>query len=197
MSDFWIYIEIGFRHILDFNAYEQLLFLLVLTVPYTFKEWKKILLLITIFTIGYTLSLLLALFKIVMIKNSLVEFLIPITILVTALYDLFTSGKSNKGGNINVIGFIIFFFGIIHGLGYSNYFNAIRPENVTNKLLPALEFALGLGFAQISVVLVVLIISYIVQHFFRFSKRDFTLVVSSLVIGVVLPLIIGHQIWYS
>lgn len=197
MSDFWIYLEIGFKHVLDFKGYDHVLFLLALTVPYSFKDWKKVLILITIFTIGHTLALFLSVFDIVMIKVNLVEFLIPITILITALYDLFTSGKSNKGGNINWIGFIALFFGIIHGLGFSNYFKDIISGSPTDKLVPLLEFALGIEGAQITVVLVVLILSYIVQQFFRFSKRDFTLVVSAFVIGVVLPMIIENEIWYK
>lgn len=197
MSDFLLYLEIGFRHILDLKAYDHILFLVAMTVPYAFKDWKKVLLLVTIFTIGHTLALFLALFGVVMIKSYLVEFLIPITILATAVYDLFTSGKSAKGANINIIGFITLFFGVVHGLGFSDYFKSLISGSPTDKLLPAMEFALGIELGQIAVVLIMLILSYIVQHFFRLSKRDFTLVVSSFVIGVILPLIMGNEIWYK
>jgi len=195
MSDFWIYLEIGFKHVLDFKAYDHVLFLIALTVPYTFKEWKRVLILITIFTVGHTLALLLSVLGIVMIKVNIVEFLIPITILTTALYNLFTSGKSSKSSSINTIGFITLFFGVIHGLGFSNYFKDILSGNPVDKLLPLLEFALGIEFAQITTVLAVLILSYIVQTFFRFSKRDWTLVMSAFIIGVVLPMIIESPIW--
>ena len=195
MSDFWIYVQIGFKHVLDIYAYDHVLFLMALTVPYAFKDWKRVLILVSVFTLGHTLALLLSVFNIVMIKVSFVEFLIPITILVTALYNIFTSGKSSKSDTLSIIGFITLFFGIIHGLGFSNYFKSILSGNALDKLLPSLEFALGIEFAQITVVLVVLILGYIVQNIFRFSKRDWILVISALIIGVVLPMIIHNEIW--
>ena len=195
MSDFWIYLQIGFKHVLDINAYDHVLFLIALAVPYDFKDWKRILILVSIFTLGHTLALLLSVFNIVMIKASVVEFLIPITILVTAVYNLFTAGKKSKSDSLSVIGFITLFFGIIHGLGFSNYFKSILSGNALDKLLPSLEFALGIEFAQITVVLVVLIIGYIVQTVFRFSKRDWVLVMSAFIVGVVLPMIIESEFW--
>lgn len=197
MSDFWIYLEIGLRHILDIKAYLHLLFLIVLTVPYTFKDWKKVLILVTIFTVAQTLSLFLSLFEVIIIKASLIEFLLPVTILITALYDLISSGKSSKGGNIEIIGFITLSFGLIHGLGFSNHFNTLLSGSSSAKLLPTLEFALGIELAQIAVALVILMGAYIIQNFFRLSKRDWTLVLSAFVIGVVLPLIVKSEIWYK
>jgi hypothetical protein len=195
MSEFWIYFEIGLRHVLDIKAYDHVLFLIALTVPYAFKDWKRVLLLVSLFTFGHTLALLLSVFGFVVIKVNLVEFLIPITILITAFFHLFTVGKSGKNDSVSVIAFITLFFGIIHGLGFSNYFKTILPGNGTAKLIPLLEFALGIEAAQLIVVFVVLIVSYIVQTFFRFSKRDWTLVMAAFVIGVVLPMILSSPIW--
>jgi len=195
MSEFWIYYEIGLRHVLNIHAYDHVLFLIALTVPYAFKDWKRILLLVTIFTVGHTLALLLSVFGLIIIKVNLVEFLIPITILIVAFFNLFTAGKSSKNESISIVGFITLFFGVIHGLGFSNYFNSILGGNTTSKLLPLSEFALGIELAQIIVVFVVLILSYIVQTVFRFSKRDWTLVMSSFVIGVILPMIVESEIW--
>lgn len=195
ISEFRIYYEIGLRHVLNIHAYDHILFLIALAVPYAFKDWKRILLLVSIFTIGHTLALILSVFGIVYVKINLVEFLIPITILITAFFNLFTAGKASKNESIGVVGFITLFFGIIHGLGFSNYFNSIMPGKPSDKALPLLEFALGIETAQIIVVLVVLVLSYIVQTVFRFSKRDFTLVLSAFVIGVVLPMIIESKIW--
>ena len=195
MSEFWIYFQIGLRHVLDIKAYDHVLFLIALTVPYSFKDWKRVLILISIFTLGHTISLLLSVFGIIMIKAVFVEFLIPITILVTAFFNLFTAGKSSKKESISIIGFITLFFGIIHGLGFSNYFKSILTGSAKEKLIPTLEFALGIEAAQIIVVLIVLILSFAVQTIFRFSKRDWTLVMSSFVIGVVLPMIIESEIW--
>lgn len=195
MSDFWIYFQIGLRHVLDIKAYDHVLFLIALTVPYAFKDWKRVLVLVSIFTIGHTLALMLSVYGIVIIKASWIEFLIPITILITAIFNLFTAGKSSKNESIGIIGFITLFFGIIHGLGFSNYFKSILSGSATDKLLPTLEFALGIEAAQIIVVVVVLILSFAVQTLFRFSKRDWTLVMSSFVIGVVLPMLIESEIW--
>ncbi len=195
MSEFMLYFKIGLNHVLDINGYDHVLFLIALTVPYAFKDWKRVLLLVTLFTVGHTLALILSVYEIVIIKASLVEFLIPITILVTAAFHLFTAGKSGKNESITFVAFVTLFFGVIHGLGFSNYFKTILPGSATDKLLPLLEFALGIEAAQIIVVIIVLLLSYIVQTFFRFSKRDWTLVMSAFVIGVVLPMIIKSDIW--
>lgn len=195
MSEFWLYFNIGLQHVLDIDGYDHVLFLIALTVPYAFKDWKRVLILVSLFTVGHTLALMLSVFEIVIIKASLVEFLIPITILITALFHLFTAGKSSKNESITFVAFVTLFFGIIHGLGFSNYFKSILPGDNVDKLVPLLEFALGIEAAQIIVVLIVLLLSYIVQTFFRFSKRDWTLVMSAFVIGVVLPMIIGSDIW--
>ena len=195
MSEFWIYFQIGLKHVLDIHAYDHVLFLIALAIPFTFKDWKRIVLLVTLFTIGHTMALLLSVFGIIAIKVNVVELLIPITILITAVFNLFTAGKSSKKESINLIFFITLFFGIIHGLGFSNYFKSILGGDVNSKILPLSEFALGIEAAQIVVVFVVLILSYIVQTVFRFSKRDWTLVMSAFIIGVLIPLIIQSEIW--
>ena len=195
MSEFWIFFEKGLRHILDIFAYDHILFLIALSVPYTFKDWKKLLLLITFFTVGHTLALLLSVFGVIIVKGNLVAFLIPISILILALFNLFTAGKSSKQSGISVIGFITFSFGIIHGLGFATYFKPLAGSSSQSKLLPLTEFSLGIESSQIIVVFIVLILSYIVQTFFRFSKRDWILVMSSFVIGVVFPMILSSEIW--
>lgn len=195
MSEFWIYFEKGLRHILNPYAYDHILFLTALSIPYAFKDWKRLLLLITVFTVGHTLALMLSVFGVVIIKVNLIEFLIPITILVVAFFNLFTAGKSSKQESISVIGFVTLFFGIIHGLGFASYFKTVVGGSSQSKLLPLSEFSLGIEVSQIVVVFIVLVLSYIVQTFFRFSKRDWTLVMSSFVIGVVLPMIIQSEIW--
>ncbi|WP_438966123.1 HupE/UreJ family protein [Flavobacterium sp.] len=196
MSEFWVYFNLGLKHVLDINAYDHVLFLMALIIPYHFKDWSRVLVLISLFTIGHTIALLLSVFGIISVKVNLVEFLIPITILVTALYYLFTAGKTNKkNDNISFVAIITLFFGIIHGLGFSNYFKAILPGNTSDKLLPSLEFALGIEAAQLIVVFIVLFLSYLVQTVFRFSKRDWTLVMASFIIGVVIPLVIKSEIW--
>jgi hypothetical protein len=195
MSQFWIYFQIGLKHVLDVDSYDHVLFLIALATPFSFKDWKRIVLLVSLFTIGHTMALLLSVFGIIAFKVSVIELLIPITILITAIYNLLTASKSNKNRGLNLIFFITLFFGIIHGLGFSNYFKSILGGSAVSKLLPLSEFALGIEAAQIVVVFIVLILSYTVQTVFRFSRRDWALVFSAFVIGVVLPMIIGNEIW--
>jgi hypothetical protein len=195
MSDFLIYFQIGLKHVLDIHAYDHVLFLITLSVPFSFNDWKRILLLVTLFTLGHTTALFLSVFGIITVKVNVVEFLIPITILITAFYNLFTAGKNSKNGGIDITSIITLFFGIIHGLGFSNYFKTILGGSSVSKIIPMSEFAIGIEVAQIAVVIVVLILSYIVQTVFRFSKRDWTLVMSAFIIGVVLPMIISSGIW--
>ena len=196
MNDFWIFFKIGVNHVLDFNGYDHILFLIALTVPYAVKDWRQILILVSIFTIGHTLALLLSVFNIVVVKVTLVELLIPITILITALYNIFTIKKSSKQDGISFVGIVTLTFGVIHGLGFSNYFKSMITGDVLDKLVPTLEFALGIEAAQIIIISCVLLLSFIMQTLFRFNLRDFTLIMSSFVLGVVVPLIIGNQIWH-
>lgn len=196
MPDFWLYFSIGLQHVLDIHAYDHVLFLIALSVPYAFKDWKKLLILVSVFTIGHTLSLVLSVFEIVLIKASLVEFLIPITIIITALYHLFTTSKNTKKErSLNIIAAITLFFGIIHGLGFSNYFKTILPGNPSDKVFPLLQFALGIEAAQLIVVLVFLLLSYTLQNFFRVSKRDWAIAIAAFVIGVALPMVLASEVW--
>lgn len=195
MSEFWVYFQIGLHHVLDIQAYDHVLFLMALVIPFTFKDWKKIILSVTLFTLGHTTALVFSVYKILVVKASFIEFLIPITILLTAIYNLASIGKSNKKEKINWVFLITLFFGIIHGFGFSNYFNTLLGGNSNSKLVPLLEFALGIEAAQLSVVLAVLVLAYIVQTVFKYSRRDWILVGSAFIVGVVLPMIIESEIW--
>lgn len=188
MDQFLFYFKLGLNHVLDINAYDHLLFLVVLTVPYVFKDWKRVLLLVSVFTLGHTFSLLLSVYGVVSINKALVEFLIPVTILISALYNLFTAGKVSKKERVGLLFFAALFFGLIHGLGFSNYFKTIVGSG--DKLLPLLEFALGIEAAQLIIVLVVLVLSFLFQTVFRFNKRDWVLVTSSIVIGLLIPMLL-------
>ena len=194
MSQFWLYFNLGLQHVLDWQAYDHVLFITVLVAAYSFIEWKKILWLVTLFTIGHTLSLALSTFEVVIVSSELVEFLIPLTILLTAIYNLSKAGKKSRNNKIQVLYFATIFFGIIHGLGFSTYFKMISGS-ASNVALPLLEFALGIEAAQIIVVLAVLLISFLVQFVFKFSQRDWILVVSSIVIGFAIPILVENIFW--
>lgn len=194
MSQFWLYFNLGLHHVLDWQAYDHILFLVVLVAAYSFNEWLKVIWLVTLFTLGHTLSLALATFDVIMVRSVLVEFLIPLTILITAVFNLFTAGKNPRHGKTQILYFVTLFFGIIHGLGFSGFFKSVTA-NVSNKTLPLLEFALGIEAAQIIVVLLVLVLSFIFQTIFRFSKRDWVMVISSIVIGFTIPMLIENIFW--
>ena len=195
MSDFWIYVEIGLKHVLDIKAYDHVLFLIALTAAHSMKEWKRLLLLISVFTVGHTLALVLSVFNLLVINENLIELLIPLTILITAVLNFIALKKSSITKSINSAVVITLFFGVIHGLGFSNYFKAILPGNSADKILPLCEFSIGIEAAQMTVVLTILLFSYIAQTIFKLSKRDFTLVVSAFVVGAVVPMIIENNLW--
>ncbi|MFK5982203.1 MAG: HupE/UreJ family protein [Flavobacteriaceae bacterium] len=186
MSDFWLFLKLGLYHVLDWQAYDHILFLIVLVAAYHFSNWKRIFILVSLFTLGHTVSLLLANYNVVTVSSRWIEFLIPITILFAALYNLFTSGKGSRKERIGMFYFITVFFGLIHGFGFASYYKMI---NGSGEILPLLEFALGVELAQIIIVLIVLIVSFIAQTIFRFNKRDWLMVVSSIVIGVLIPML--------
>lgn len=194
MDNFIFFVKQGLFHVLDSNAYDHILFLIALTVIYTFKDSKKTLWLITLFTIGHTTSLVLSAYNVVAVNKKIVEFLIPLTIFITAIINIIFTRKSSKNNKETSNLFFAFFFGLIHGLGFSSYFKMIAPKG-SNKLFALLEFALGIEFAQLIIVFILLIVSLIFQTVFRFSKKDWVLMASSIVIGFVIPMLIANKFW--
>ncbi len=188
MSQFWLYFQLGLEHVLDWNAYDHILFLVVLVASYSFLTWKKVFWLVTIFTLGHTISLFLSVYNIVLVNKDWVEFLIPVTILVTAVFNIINAKKRENKNNISLLYFSTAFFGVIHGLGFSSYFKMISSGS-DNIFLPLLEFALGIEAAQIIVVLVVLILSFLLQNVLQFARRDWILVASAIVIGIIIPIL--------
>ena len=194
LDNFWFNVQYGINHVLDINGYDHVLFLMVLTVPYVFKDWKRVLILVSTFTLGHTLSLVLAAYDIVSINGVLVEFLIPVTILIVALYNIFTASKKSKEQKIGVLFFSTLFFGIIHGLGFAREFKMFMGKS-DDKLMPLIEFALGIEIAQVIIVFVVLFLGFFTQTIFRFSRRDWMMVISAIVVGLVIPMLIESDIF--
>ena len=113
------------------------------------------------------------------------------------MYNIVVLGKSSKKESLTFVGIITVFFGIIHGLGFSNYFNSILNGKPTDKLLPLFEFAIGIETAQIIIVVAALLLAYMVQTLFKFSKRDWVLIISGFIVGVVIPMILQNEIWHK
>ena len=192
LENFWFNVEYGINHVLDINAYDHVLFLIVLTVPYLFNNWKRVLLLVSLFTLGHTLSLVLAAYNVVSVNGKLVEFLIPVTILIVAVFNVFTAGKGAQKEKIGVLFFSTLFFGLVHGLGFAREFQMLLGDT-DSKLVLLLEFALGIELAQVIIVFVVLFLGYIVQTIFRFTRRDWVMVISAIVVGLVIPMILNSD----
>ncbi|TQD36951.1 HupE/UreJ family protein [Haloflavibacter putidus] len=187
MNDFSIYFNLGLTHVLDWNAYDHVLFLTVLVAASTFKDWKRVVGLVTLFTIGHTASLVLAAYDVLAVSGSLIEFLIPVSILITAFYNLFTAGKT-KNGSILLLYVVTLFFGLIHGFGFSSFFVSTTGSGGI-EVLRLLAFAVGIEAAQLIVVLIVLLLAFIFQNIFRLSKRDWVLIISAIIIGLTIPML--------
>ena len=191
---FLSYLQHGMYHVLNVNAYDHILFLIVLSLPYLFKDWKRVLLLITVFTIGHTLSLILATYHIINVNRQLVELLIPITILIIALYNVFTAGKKAQAEKAGILLFTTLFFGLIHGLGYVDNFEKL-VNKAQNKLITILELSLGIEIGQLIVAFIVVFLGFICQTLFRFSKRDWVMIISAVVVGLLIPMLINSKLF--
>jgi ABC-type antimicrobial peptide transport system permease subunit len=184
MQDFWLYFSLGFEHIADFAGYDHIIFVLALCLRYTFNDWKRILVLITAFTIGHSITLALSTLNYISVSAKWIEFLIPVTIICTALSNI--SQKDFKfRTRFPPIYFLALFFGLIHGLGFSNYLKSLlgKNENIVPQLL---AFNIGLEVGQLLIVALVLIVSLICIRLLNFQRREYLLYGSGAVFGIAL-----------
>lgn len=194
MEDLVFYIKLGLNHVLDFAAYDHILFLSALALPFAFNSWRKVLVLATIFTLAHCISLYLSVYDIVVMNVGLIEFLIPVTILATALFNLhYIRAKiADKSVLLHIIATA--FFGLIHGFGFSSYFKMLMAEE-ENKLAPLLGFAAGIEVAQVIIVSAVLGVNYLFISVLRTKPNLFILVSSILIILVTIPMLIATFPW--
>ncbi|WP_420378674.1 HupE/UreJ family protein [Gilvibacter sp.] len=185
MSDFWLYLQLGFNHVLDWNGYDHLLFLVVLVSVYEFTDWKKVVGLVTTFTLGHMISLVAATFGWVTVSPTAVEFLIPVTILATAIYHLLKTRKT--GAELSIYGtyFMTLFFGLIHGLGFASFFRSLDES----AALPLFEFALGIELAQLLIVLIALVVGFVSKNILKTSSRDWTIAICCITIGMLVTML--------
>jgi hypothetical protein len=181
MSDFPFYFRFGWQHIISKDALDHQLFILALAAIYIIKDWKQVLILVTAFTIGHSITLFLSVKEIVTIKSNWVEFLIPCTIVFTAITNLFQKKFTPKSIRINY--FLALFFGLIHGLGFANN---IRMALASDQSLGwgLFGFNLGLEAGQIIVVLLILLIYYIVLNIFKVNRREWVIFASACAFSV-------------
>lgn len=187
---FGLYFGLGREHILDLQGYDHILFVIALCAVYLVREWKQILILVTAFTVGHSITLALATLQWVDVNSAWVEFLIPVTIFTTAVFNIFrverSGGNSTRGLQLNY-GFALF-FGLVHGLGFSNFLKSLLGQE-QSLFTPLLAFNLGLELGQLLIVVIFLLFSFVVVEVMGANRRDWKLVISSATAGIALVLI--------
>lgn len=195
MSEFQIYFVLGRDHILDYaNGYDHIMFVLALCAVYVIRDWKRVLILVTAFTIGHSITLALATLSIIKVNVRWIEFLIPLTIFITAVSNLFRKEASLTQGRVQINYFFALFFGLIHGMGFSNYLRALlgKDQGIITQLF---AFNLGLEFGQIIIVGIFLAVSFIAIGLAGTNRRDWKMVVSSAVAGIAVILLKDRIPW--
>lgn len=177
MQDFLFYLNLGWEHIISLDALDHQLFILVLIAIHSYKDWKRILILITAFTIGHSISLALSVFDIVKISSNWVEFLIPLTIAHTSLDNIFFRKNQNHLMKMNY--YLALFFGLIHGMGFANTAR-IMISQVQDLTIPLLGFNIGLELGQIIVVVAIMILFYLIVTKFGLPKKYWIIGISGI-----------------
>ncbi|MBC5993726.1 HupE/UreJ family protein [Pontibacter cellulosilyticus] len=195
-SVFTTYTKLGFHHIFNLQAYDHLLFLLALCAIYTLNDWRKVLALVTSFTIGHSITLALSTFNLIQFDTALIEFLIPVTILFTCLTNFFKlKGAASKQGVIlSLHNLMAVFFGLVHGMGFSNYLKSLLGRS-SDTWLQLLAFNVGIELGQLLIVLLLLIAAFILMNIFNAKKRDWIMVLSSAAAGISLILMMETNIF--
>jgi ABC-type antimicrobial peptide transport system permease subunit len=188
MQDFWIYFEVGFKHIADFEGYDHILFIAALCVRYLVQDWKKVLILVTAFTIGHSITLALSVLNYINVPTNLIEFLIPVTIMITALSNIFQKTTENRS-RLPLVYFYALFFGLIHGLGFSNFLKSMlgKEESIIGELL---AFNVGLEIGQIAIVIAVMLLAWLVVSLIKVPRRAYVVFISLGIFAVALKLAI-------
>ena len=193
MDLFSLYFSIGKDHILDFSmGLDHILFVFALAAGYLLSDWKKILILITAFTVGHSITLALATFKVIEVRTDVVEFFIIVTIVIAAVTNLFLKQGSPSKISINY-GYALF-FGLIHGLGFSNTLRALLASS-QEIIIPLLAFNLGLEFGQIIIVALFLAAGFISVNLFGVNRLTWKTVLSSAIAGMALMLLKDRVFW--
>ncbi|MDN5201807.1 HupE/UreJ family protein [Fulvivirgaceae bacterium BMA10] len=194
MSEFTLYFNEGIGHILTIEGYDHILFVVALCSIYASKDWKKVLILVTAFTIGHSITLALASFEVIRVDRNITEFFIAATLFVTALSNILKKGALVHLTKAQVNYTYAVLFGLIHGLGFSSGFRSLLGKNfsVVNQLL---AFNLGIELGQIVIVIVSMTLSFIVIHILNVNRREWNLILSSAIMGIAVMLMIERIFW--
>ncbi len=194
MDTFKLYFELGMEHILDVRGYDHILFVVALTTIYQLKDWRRVLILVTAFTIGHSITLALATLQVIKFNANLIEFLIPVTIFFTAIANLLRKKAEQSTQKIQLNYWLALIFGLIHGMGFSNYLRSLLGSDTT-IFAQLLAFNIGLEAGQIIIVLSFMVLSFLFVDIIRVSKRDWKIAISSGVAAIATTLIIETKFW--
>ncbi|MEM9142456.1 MAG: HupE/UreJ family protein [Bacteroidota bacterium] len=192
MHPFEFYLKLGFEHIADMAAYDHILFLVALCAVYRMEQWRNILILVTAFTIGHSVTLVLVSLDMLSIPSKIIKFLIPLTIFLTALYNVIGPAKtgSSRKGNYSMA----LFFGLIHGMDFSNYFRALIMDP-SDIVVPLLGFNIGIELGQLLVVFCIVGIAVLFLNVLKVKHREWTVFISGAALGMSLLSMLENRFW--
>ena len=183
MNPFPFYLTLGFEHIADLAGYDHILFLVALCAVYRIEQWRRILILVTAFTVGHSITLVLVALDIFSIPSNIIKVLIPLTILITALHNVLSPIGSLKTEKVNRNYLIALFFGMIHGMDFSNYFKALIMDP-SDIFIPLLGFNIGIELGQLLIVFCIVGVAFVFLHLLKVKHREWNLFVSGAAAGM-------------
>ena len=192
MHSIALYLELGLKHIADLAGYDHILFLVALCAVYRVEDWRRLIVLVTAFTVGHSITLALSSFEIVVIPSNIVEFLIPVTIFLTALRNVTSSASPGQSVNMTSHYLMALGFGFIHGMGFSNYFRALMMDS-SSIVVPLLGFNLGIEAGQLMVVVAIMLVAFLIVNVIGVKHRDWNLFVSGAAAGI--SLVLMNDTW--
>jgi hypothetical protein len=183
MHPFEFYLKLGFEHIANLNGYDHILFLVVLCAVYQISQWRNILILVTAFTIGHSITLFIVSLDFFSIPSKIIKLLIPITILITSLQNVINIKQIENSSNMGKNYFMALFFGLIHGMDFSNYFKALimSPDEI---VIPLLGFNIGIELGQLLIVLFIVLISFVFLNIIKIKHLKWNLFISGAAFGI-------------
>lgn len=196
-SEFAVYFRLGIEHIADIRGYDHILFIAALTVAYSLLEWRRLLILVTAFTLGHSITLALATAGAVSVNTELIEFLIPATILITSVFNVADSRSASEGVDAGnrarrrqaILYILAGGFGLIHGLGFSSFLRAVLGGE-DSIVVPLFAFNVGLEIGQILIVTVLFLLGALLTKFAGMARRDWLLIVSGAAGGIAITLML-------
>lgn len=200
-STFQTYLQLGFEHISDVNGYDHILFIIALCAIYRLREWRKVAILVTAFTIGHSITLALAALDIIPINGELIEFLIPVTIFITAMYNVvvhrFRENEEEKtfDRRVNLNYLFALLFGLIHGMGFSNFFRSLVGSQDNQFIQQLFAFNVGVELGQLMIVALILLASFIGFNILRIAQREWNVFISGAAAGISLIMALERIPW--